>query len=52
MLSPYGIPPPTKTNQRKQKTTNTNLDYVNMTPIDLKMTSKERVKNKKKQIER
>ena len=46
MLSPYTITPSTKTNQRKQKTTNMNLDNVKVTSNDLKMTSKESVKNK------
>ena len=41
MLSPYRIPPSSKTNQtRKQKTLNTNIDDVNVTSIDLKMTSR------------
>ena len=35
MLSPYRIPPSSKTNQRKQKTPNTDLDDVKVTPNDL-----------------
>ena len=39
MLSPYRIPPSSKTNHtRKQKTSNTNLDDVKVTSNDLKMT--------------
>ena len=60
MLSPYRIPPSSKTNYtRKQKTPNTKLDDVKgthndlkMTSIDLKTASNEPVENKKKQIER
>ena len=37
MLSPYRIPPSSKTNQtRKQKTPNTNIDDVKVTSNDLK----------------
>ena len=39
MLSTYRIPPSTKTNQRKQKAPNTNLDDVRVTSNDLKSTS-------------
>ena len=40
MLSPYRIPPSSKTNHtRKQKTPNTNIDDVKVTSNDLKMTS-------------
>ena len=55
MLSPYRLPPSSKTNQRKQKTPKTNLDDIKvtsndleMTSNDLKTTSNEPVKNKKK----
>ena len=55
MLSPYRIPPSSKTNQRKQKTPNTYLDDVKVTSNDLKVTSNdlkttsnEAGKNKKK----
>ena len=53
LLSPYRIPPSSKTNQRKQETPNTNLDDVKVTSDDLKMTSKRHQKNqlKKNQIE-
>ena len=59
MLSPYRILPPSKPNQRKQETPNTKLDDDKVTSIhrkktsnDVKMTSNEPVRNKKKQIER
>ena len=40
MVSPYRIPPSSKTNHtRKRKTPNTNLDDVKVTSNDLKMTS-------------
>ena len=39
MVSPYRIPPSSKTNQRKQNTPNTNLDEVKVTSNDLRMTS-------------
>ena len=55
LLSPYRLPPSSKTNQRKQKTPNTNLDDIKVTSNDLKMTSNdlkttsnEPVKNKKR----
>ena len=58
MLSPYRIPPSSKTNQSKQKTPNTNLDDVEVTTIDLKTTSKDLkttskapVKSKKNELE-
>ena len=51
MLSPYRIPPSSKTNHtRKQKTSNTNLDDVKVTSKDLKTTSNESVKNKKNKL--
>ena len=44
MLSPCSIPPSSKTNQRKQKTPNTNFDDVEMTSDDLKMISNDLAK--------
>ena len=49
MLSPYRISPSSNTNYtRKQKTPNTNLGDVKMTSNDLKTTSNEPVKPRKK----
>ena len=57
MLSPYRIPPSLRTNQREQKTPNTNLDDVKLTSNDLKVTSNdlkttsnEPVKNKNNKL--
>ena len=48
-LSPYRIPPSSKTNHtRKQKTPNMNIDDVKVTSNDLKTTSNELEKNKLK----
>ena len=50
MLSPYRIPPLSKTSQTKQKTPNTNLDDVKVTSNDPKMTSNEPVNIKKNKL--
>ena len=57
MLSPYRIPPSSTTNQRKQKTPNSNTDVVKVTSNDLEKTSNDLktnsnapVKNKKKKL--
>ena len=57
MLSPYRIPPSLRTNQREQKTPNTNIDDVKVTSNDLKVTSNDLrttsngpVKNKKNKL--
>ena len=58
MVSPYKLPPSSKTNHtRKQKTQNRNLDDVKvtsnelkMTSNDLKVTSNKPVKNKKNKL--
>ena len=48
MLSPYRIPPSSKTDHtRNQNTTNTKLDEVEMTLNDPRMTSNEPVKENK-----
>ena len=48
MLSPYRIPSSLKTNTRKHKISNHGEHDIKATSIDLKMTSNESVKYKKK----